>query len=205
MWRYSVASVQKHRRTLAKEGHGDKQCKCGRKIAKHSVGMFWNERSCFSGVNMPPPHQCFIPSCSPLISPLWTLCAAIHCSTSLTSISVNRTSKARELDGEWQCLQLVCRRRRLLQSVRLRPASKCLSGLKAIVLSDLRPLPSSPSLSLWHFFLCYNSLQANTATCWIWRKADSTWFYFKITKWFGLYSVLVSLQSDFFFFFFLNL
>lgn len=166
MWSYSVASAQRHSRALAEEWRvntkrGGERRGVWRKIAKHSAGMFcWrNERSCFSGSTCPPPpsvfHSFVFPSPPPPISPLWTLCAAIHSSTSLTSISVNRTSKACELDGEWQCLQLVCRQTRLLQSVRLRPASKCLSGLKAIVLSDLRPLPSSPSLSQ-HFFLFFS-------------------------------------------------
>lgn len=64
--------------------------------------------------------------------------------TSLLSISVNRTSKASELDGEWQYLLLVCRKTCLLQSVSLKASAKCLSRHKAIVLVS-SPLRSQTS------------------------------------------------------------
>lgn len=66
------------------------------------------------------------------------------------SLSLNRTSKASELDGEWQYLLLVCRQTCLLQSVSLKALAKCLSRLKAIVLvsSPLRS-QTSPFLSLY--------------------------------------------------------
>lgn len=116
-----------------------------------------NESSSF----LPPP----LPS-------LWTPSAAI---TSLPSTSVNRTSKASELDGERQCLHLVCGRTRLLQSVRLRPVPKCLSRLKAIVFSHLTSQPSSPSQNCFGFFgpqiwvnLCYGIITWSLWTCrWI--------------------------------------
>lgn len=63
---------------------------------------------------------------------------------------MNRTSKACELDGEWQCLLLVCRQTCLLQSVSLKASAKCLSRRKAIVLvsSPLRS-QTAPFLSLY--------------------------------------------------------
>lgn len=87
----------------------------------------------------------------PIISTALTLPPSPPSTPLSLSISVNRTSKASELDGEWQCLLLVCRQTCLLQSVSLKASAKCLSRLKAIVLlssplrSQTSPLFLSPS------------------------------------------------------------
>lgn len=87
---------------------------------------------------------------------------------------MNRTSKACEVDGEWQCLLLVCRQTCLLQSVSLKAPAKCLSRLKAIVLvsSPLRSQTSpslSPSLFLsFHFRTLMERFAArySVSVCW---------------------------------------
>lgn len=116
----------------------------------------------------------------PLFPSLWTPSAAI---TSLPSTSVNRTSKACELDGERQCLHLVCGQTRLLQSVRLRPVPKCLSRLKAIVLAHLRSLHSSLSWNCFCFPQIWVKLRYSTIT---WRVCERV----------GKHSYLLDLASS---------
>lgn len=116
---------------------------------------------CFTEEMKALPSQFFPPFPS-----LWTPSAAI---TSLPSTSVNRTSKACELDGERQCLHLVCGQTRLLQSVRLRPVPKCLSRLKAIVLAHLRSLHSSLSWNCFCLPQIWVKLRYSTIT---WRVCE---------------------------------
>lgn len=107
MWSYSAASAQKRSRSLAEEWR-EEECECGERWQNIALVCFAEEMRgpAFLGQHAPP-----LPSLRvsflrvlPPVSPLWTVCAAIHSSSSLTSISVNRTSKACESDGEWQCL-----------------------------------------------------------------------------------------------------
>ena len=139
-------------RDIDRDREGEKKGKAGKKLGKKV------RQQCYFVFSFSKLHSFllslfsflfFISSCSP--HPLHcTHSTSIPSFTSLLSISVNRTSKASELDGEWQCLLLVCRQTCLLQSVSLKALAKCLSRLKAIVLvsSPLRS-QTSPFLSLY--------------------------------------------------------
>lgn len=98
-------------------------------------------------------------SCSP------SFCLCSHCCNipsfiSLLDIPVNTTSKASEMDAEWQCLLLVCRQTDGSKVLDWRPWLSVCQGLKPFfyspLLSDLKPLTfllflllSTSTFALW--------------------------------------------------------